>query len=95
MPEPERILRQAKPRFAGCVFACRRFAHLQEFHRKAKTGQMKRLVAEAAPTFSGELARQLPIQPPDGGLALGVVALQLFVLRPPDRGDRLIFGGAA
>ena len=51
--------------------------------------------AKQAPTCLGELARELPIQPPYGGLALGVVALQLFVLWPPDRGDRLIFGGAA
>ena len=38
-----------------------------------------------------ERAGQLPIEPPHGHFPLGVVASHLFILRPADGGDRLLF----
>src|SRR5215471_8655555 len=47
-----------------------------------------------APTLR-ESASQLPIESPNDRWPLGFIASQLFILRPLDRGDSLLFGCAA
>src|SRR6202140_4446871 len=42
-----------------------------------------------------ESASQLPIESPDDRWPLGFIASQLFILRPLDRGDRLVLRYAA